>query len=135
MPTDQYHEKFLKYLRAPEAEKIISGVADAVRVQANRRSVGSFQLPETLVPTGDFQIPVSKITTAKGVKNMRFKKPELAHPLIFKQPKGDFGVNWHAFDDHVEINKNVILLAEKTFTLTCRTVGQLSLLIVGDQEF
>ncbi len=57
-----------------------------------------------------------------------FEKAELCHPLLFKKPIGHLSTDWSVFDDHVEINENVIVLDHDSFTLNARPVGVVSIL-------
>lgn len=65
---------------------------------------------------------------------MHFEKAQLCHPLLFKKPEGVPGVDWHIFDDHIEIDENVILLDASSFTLKVRPAGAVWILMVRDQD-
>ena len=62
-----------------------------------------------------------------------FEKAELCHPLLFKKPIGHLSTDWSVFDDHVEINENVIVLDRDSFTLKVTPVGIVSIL-TGDEH-
>ena len=63
---------------------------------------------------------------------MYLEKAQLCHPLEFKKPEGVLGVDWHVFDDHVEIDKNVNVHDNGTFSLNARPVGDVRVLLLDD---
>jgi len=68
---------------------------------------------------------------------MEIHKPYPTTPVgSFLQPFGVLGIDWHVFDDHVNINDNVISGKDHgSFTLKYRHVGKLQLLIMADSAY